>query len=249
MASKRPLKDSKTSRRRLQEIELTPAISACPVEIKIVVDGKELYRLPRIERKNILHWKDLVLPCDLRDDSNLTVQITEIRTLRNRVGFAVYRMSQAANSDDLSTECYNRIYTSKVVFQSQDAAGRAYTEALAKAQQMESRGVLKTSGPVGTAFKTLLDLGSALSELDPTGGSKVAFTLCTKAWEHMEKQEKQAAELDDLVQSLARMAPTIESVQRIADANLGDTTTAILNLIEDASLFILNYKSRNAFGV
>ncbi|KAG8692328.1 hypothetical protein FRC08_009843 [Ceratobasidium sp. 394] len=44
------------------------------------------------------------------------------------------------------------------------------------------------------------------------------------------------------------MAPTIESVQRIADANLGDTVTAMLNLIEDASLFILNYKSRNAFA-
>ena len=64
----------------------------------------------------------------------------------------------------------------------------------------------------------------------------------------MEQQEKRAAELDDLVRSLARTSPTIESVQRIADANLGDTVMAMLNLIEDASLFILNYKSRNAFG-
>ncbi|KAG8719049.1 hypothetical protein FRC08_003794, partial [Ceratobasidium sp. 394] len=146
MASKRPLKDSKTSRRRLQEIKLTPAISAYPVEIKVLVDGKEIYQLPRIGRRNALHWKDLMLPCDLRDDSNLTVQITEIRTLKNRVGFAVYRMSQAVNSDDLSTECHNRIYTSKVVFQNRDAAGKAYTEALTKAQQMESRSAFKTSG-------------------------------------------------------------------------------------------------------
>ncbi|KAG8717427.1 hypothetical protein FRC08_007514 [Ceratobasidium sp. 394] len=140
------------------------------------------------------------------------------------------------------------MYTSKIVFQSKDAAGQAYAEALTKAHQMESRGVLKTSGTIGTGFKTLLELGRALSELDPTGGSKVAFALCTKAWEHMEKQEKQAAELEDLVQSLARMVPTIESVQRIADANLGDTVAAMLDLIEDTSLFILNYKSRNAFA-
>ncbi|KAG8729085.1 hypothetical protein FRC10_004305 [Ceratobasidium sp. 414] len=113
---------------------------------------------------------------------------------------------------------------------------------------MESRGVLKTSGTVGTAFKTLLQLGSTLSELDPTGGSKIAFVLCTKAWEHMEQLEKQAADLDNLVQSLARMTLTIESVQKIADANLGDTVMAMLNLIEDASLFILNYKSRSGFA-
>ncbi|KAG8704302.1 hypothetical protein FRC08_002303 [Ceratobasidium sp. 394] len=247
MASKRPAQDSKTSRRRLQEIELTPSISAYPVEIKVLVDGKEVHRLPRIERKNVLHWKDLLLPCDLRDDSNLTVQITEIRTLKNRVGFAVYRMSQVANDNNLSTECHNRMYTSKVSFQGHAAAERAYADALTKVKQMESRSGLKASGTVGTAFKTLLVLGSTLSELDPTGGSKIAFALCTKAWEHMEKLEKQDAELDDLVLSLARMTPAIESVQQIADANLEDTATEMLNLIEDASLFILSYKSQTVF--
>ncbi|KAG9077845.1 hypothetical protein FS749_010211 [Ceratobasidium sp. UAMH 11750] len=273
------------------EIELTPSISAYPVEIKVLVDGKEVHRLPRIERKNVLHWKDLLLPCDLRDDSNLTVQSTEIRTLKNRVGFAVYRMSQVANDNNLSTgeddlalvmggnliifseECHNRMYTSKVSFQGHAAAERAYADALTKAKQMESRSGLKASGTVGTAFKTLLVLGSTLSELDPTGGSKIAFALCTKAWEvrnyrqvgpvvilmnshhthynqtqHMEKLEKQDAELDDLVLSLARMTPAIESVQQIADANLEDTATEMLNLIEDASLFILSYKSQTVFG-
>ncbi|KAG9074979.1 hypothetical protein FRC06_010347, partial [Ceratobasidium sp. 370] len=65
----------------------------------------------------------------------------------------------------------------------------------------------------------------------------------------MEKQEKQDAELDELVQSLARMTPAIESVQQIADANLEDTATEMLNLIEDASLFILNYKSQTIFDL
>ncbi|KAG9089868.1 hypothetical protein FRC06_001320, partial [Ceratobasidium sp. 370] len=68
------------------------------------------------------------------------------------------------------------------------------------------------------------------------------------AWERMATQEKQEAELDDLVLSLARMAPAIKSVQQIADANLGDTATEMLNLIEDGSLFILNYKSQTILG-
>ncbi|KAG9074611.1 hypothetical protein FRC06_010571, partial [Ceratobasidium sp. 370] len=64
----------------------------------------------------------------------------------------------------------------------------------------------------------------------------------------MENQEKQDAELDNLVLSLARMTPAVESVRQIADPNLEDTATEMLKLIEDASLFILNYKSRTILG-
>jgi hypothetical protein len=44
------------------------------------------------------------------------------------------------------------------------------------------------------------------------------------------------------------MIPSIGSVKELAGANLGDTVRAMLNLIEDVSLFILSYKLRNSFG-
>jgi hypothetical protein len=43
------------------------------------------------------------------------------------------------------------------------------------------------------------------------------------------------------------MTPSIESVEELADANLEETVTAMLNLIEDASLFILSYESRSSW--
>ncbi|KAG8796695.1 hypothetical protein FRC12_005789 [Ceratobasidium sp. 428] len=125
-------------------------------------------------------------------------------------------------------------------------AKRAYELALDKVQHIESRkSALKTSGKLGSAFKTLLDLGSALSELDPTGGAKVAFSVCSMAWERIERQEEQDDTVNDLIEQLAELTPTIKSVQDVANANLESTVTAMLNLIEDASLFILKYKTQS----
>jgi hypothetical protein len=55
-------------------------------------------------------------------------------------------------------------------------------------------------------------------------------------------------DLNDLVENLARMTPSIKSIEELADANLEETVTAMLNLIEDASLFILSYESRSSLG-
>jgi hypothetical protein len=43
------------------------------------------------------------------------------------------------------------------------------------------------------------------------------------------------------------MTPSIKSVEDLADANVEETVTAMLNLIEDASLFISGYKSRGSW--
>ncbi|QRV73267.1 hypothetical protein RhiJN_01281 [Ceratobasidium sp. AG-Ba] len=99
------------------------------------------------------------------------------------------------------------------------------------------------SGTLASGFKSLLEFGSRLSELDPTGATKVTFSVCAMAWEYLENQMQPDEILDDLVNQLGRIVPTITSVQDIANADLGDTLTAMLNLVEDASLLILNYRS------
>ncbi|KAG9089542.1 hypothetical protein FS749_001246, partial [Ceratobasidium sp. UAMH 11750] len=109
-------------------------------------------------------------------------------------------------------------------------------------------GVLERAGRIGEAFKVLLALESTMAELDPTGGAKVAFSLCTKAWELLETQEKQDADLHKLVEDIAGIIPSVESVKVIADADLSQTVVAMLNLIEDVSLFILNFRSRRTLA-
>ncbi|KAG8723753.1 hypothetical protein FRC09_001900 [Ceratobasidium sp. 395] len=131
-------------------------------------------------------------------------------------------------------------------FMDQEETKRAYMLALDKVHRIESRrSATNTSVKLGPAFKTFLNFGSTLSELDPTGGAKVVFSICSMAWERIEKQEEQDHTLNNLIEQLAELTPTIESVQYVANANLESTVTAMLNLIEDASLLILRYKSQN----
>ncbi|KAG8679023.1 hypothetical protein FRC08_017282, partial [Ceratobasidium sp. 394] len=128
-------------------------------------------------------------------------------------------------------------------------AERAYQEAFTKAQRMETQpSVVERTGRVGAAFKTLLALGSTMADLDPTGGAKVVFAVCTKAWECLEAQDEQNKKLNKLVKDLAGMIPSLELVKRFANANLGETVMAMLDLIEDVSLFILSFYSRSSWA-
>ncbi|KAG8701958.1 hypothetical protein FRC09_005033 [Ceratobasidium sp. 395] len=86
-----------------------------------------------------------------------------------------------------------------------------------------------------------------MARLCPTEGAEVVFSLCTKAWEHLEQQGNQDTELTELVKQLARMIPSIESVTSLADNNLKETLMDMLNLIEDVSLFILGTRPRGPF--
>ncbi|KAG9089498.1 hypothetical protein FS749_001281 [Ceratobasidium sp. UAMH 11750] len=64
--------------------------------------------------------------------------------------------------------------------------------------------------------------------------------------QHLEQQEKEDAELNELVKSLARMIPSVESVKNIANDNLRETVMNMLDLIEDVSFFILNARPHNS---
>ncbi|KAG9118286.1 hypothetical protein FRC07_007273, partial [Ceratobasidium sp. 392] len=89
-----------------------------------------------------------------------------------------------------------------------------------------------------------LDNVTNIMQLDPTGGAKVAFSLCTKAREHLEAQEKQDNELNELVETIAGLIPAVDLVKDLANTSLSHTITSMLNVVEDLSLFILKSKDR-----
>ncbi|KAG8743449.1 hypothetical protein FRC10_012029 [Ceratobasidium sp. 414] len=62
---------------------------------------------------------------------------------------------------------------------------------------------------------------------------------------HLEEQDQQNKDLNKLVKDLAGMIPSVDSIKRLADANLRETVIAMLNLIEDVSLFILSFDPRS----
>ncbi|KAG9080448.1 hypothetical protein FRC06_006566, partial [Ceratobasidium sp. 370] len=128
-------------------------------------------------------------------------------------------------------------------------AEQSYKKAFAKAWQMETDvSAVGRASRAGTAFKKLLKVGSAIAGLDPTGGAKVAFAVCTEAWEHLEAQDNVSTGLNNLVKDLASVIPSVEAVMSLAKKNLKGTVIRTLNLIEDVSLFILDYKSQNTWA-
>ncbi|KAG9103299.1 hypothetical protein FRC06_011491, partial [Ceratobasidium sp. 370] len=237
-------------RHRLQEINLEPDKSTYETTVEIQVDGMEVHKLPPMKKGHLLRWTGLHLPCDVAENSTITLQITEARAIgRNRMS-ASYQMFQVIGQNEVSVGCGgNGIFTVQIKFLDEEAVKQAFLEAVAKVQRMEKQpGVLEKAGRVGKAFKTLLTLGSAMADLDPTGSAKMAFSVCAEAWEHLEQQAQLDANLDELIKSLARTIPSVDSVKDLADDNLGETVVDMLNLVEDVSLFILNFKPRRGFA-
>ncbi|KAG9088388.1 hypothetical protein FS749_002210 [Ceratobasidium sp. UAMH 11750] len=249
MASQHLAGGKRYFRHRLKGIRLEPGTSRYDISIELFIDGKKVHKLPTIKSGRQLHWSDLTLPCHVQETSEVTIWITDIRTFRDERESVTYHVSQVMGQDAFSIESNAKKYTTHLSFMSEKEAERAYRVAFIKTQQMESQvGVIQRAGKVGAAFKLLLALGSTMAELDPTGGAKVTFAVCTQAWERLEQQDQQDTDINNFVENLARMIPSIESVERLADARLAETVMAMLNLIEDASLFILNFKSRNPWA-
>ncbi|KAG8704540.1 hypothetical protein FRC09_003461 [Ceratobasidium sp. 395] len=237
-------------RRRLREIKLEPDKSAYEITVGLQIDGVRVHKLPRTKKGQQLCWDQLRVPCDLSEKSKITLQVTEVHSFwTERVGTASCLASQLVNQDEVSVGCENNTFKVKMIFLGEEEAKRAYLEALKKVEQMEQQpGLLERAGRVGKAFKTLLDLGSLMADLDPTGGAAVAFSVCTKAWEHLEQQESQDAELSELVKRMARVIPSIKSLEDKAGSDLKETLMDMLNLIEDVSVFILSTRSRSPFA-
>ncbi|KAG9124994.1 hypothetical protein FRC07_009421, partial [Ceratobasidium sp. 392] len=207
----------------IQEIKLQPNTSNYDTVIEIHVDGAKAHKLPPIKKGRQLHWAELLLPWWARDNLLETC------------------------SDDANGVSASDVHeTSAITIQVTETA-RAYTEAFDKVQRMKKQpGIKERTGKAGDAFQVLLAIGGSIAELDPTGGAKVTFSLLTKAWECLEKEERLDANLNELLESIAGIKPSIESVKDLADNDLTRTVTAMLTLIEDVSLFVLKYKSRGS---
>ncbi|KAG8743171.1 hypothetical protein FRC10_000312 [Ceratobasidium sp. 414] len=214
------------------EIELEPSSCKYDITIELLVDGKKVHELPEIKKGQPLCWGDLSLPCDVYETSTIAITIIEIHTVKNKRESATYQMAQVVGQDTISIVCIlgctGGRYTAKVTILSGGRVERAYQEAFTKAQRMGTQpSVIEMTGRVGAAFKKLLALGSAMADC-------------------LEERDRQNKKLNKLVEDLAGMIPSLELVKRFANASLGETLTAMLNLIEDVSLFILGFYSRSS---
>ncbi|QRW13289.1 hypothetical protein RhiLY_12288 [Ceratobasidium sp. AG-Ba] len=232
------------------QIQLSPQEWPHDIKVEIFVEGKKAYGLKKIEKMKLLHWTGLILPCDVHEGSRITIQITELRMLRAKlfcqgsyeITNAITDSTIRAESKDLSFSVYVRVLN-------QSTAEQVYKEALETAQRMErQRGSSGKGGKAGEVLKTLLDFCKKATNLDPTGGATAAFSVCVMAWQQLEEQEKRDETLNAVFGSLVRLKPSIEQIEKVAENDLKETVTDIVNLIEDVSVFVLNSRSSNRFA-
>ncbi|KAG9095228.1 hypothetical protein FRC06_010007, partial [Ceratobasidium sp. 370] len=107
-------------------------------------------------------------------------------------------------------------------------------KALAEAEAAERHTrVLGGLGSTRNTIKTILALMPV---------TEVAFAACAKAWEKLEMQKQCDANVERLMQGLSSIFPLIELVDKAARMpHLQSTIEALLNLIKDASRFIVGY--------
>ncbi|QRV77779.1 WD40-repeat protein (notchless protein), related protein [Ceratobasidium sp. AG-Ba] len=253
MTSRQMARSNMDFRYRIHGIRFEPETSKHDIIAEIQADGTRLYKLPRIEKGQILEWKDLYAFCDVHDGSLICLQVTEVHTVRNRTGRAEHQVFRENSSDSVSMVCNlgGKSFMVHMRVMGKDATKQAYAEALAAAKAMNNKhqSIGKSSRAMG-AFERIMNLNKILVDLDPTGGAEAAFWVCTKAWEfclfeHLEAQEQQNVEMEDLLNSLGSILPSVDSVKKIANPNLRETLVEIQNLVEDASVYILSTSSRS----
>ncbi|KAG8724228.1 hypothetical protein FRC09_020732 [Ceratobasidium sp. 395] len=148
----------------LSEIKLDPDTSAYEITVGLRVDGVKIHKLPRTKKGQRLHWDRLCLPCDVSENSTITLKITEVHSFRtDRIGMASCHAPQLANQDEVTIGCDNAMFQVQMRFLQEEEAKQAYSEALKKVEQMQKQsGQPEKSNRVGSTFKPLLDLGSLM---------------------------------------------------------------------------------------
>ncbi|KAG9123460.1 hypothetical protein FRC07_014911 [Ceratobasidium sp. 392] len=125
----------------------------------------------------------------------------------------------------------------------------AYIAALARSRiSLESeKGPLERIGQARPVLEGIIDFAEAVADMNPS--AKIVTALFVKAWEHVETIQQNYDSMLRLVDGLSRMLPFLSSVRNYTSgSHLNETTTDLLNLIEDTGNFIIGYMSDTAAG-
>ncbi|KAF8599427.1 WD40 repeat-like protein [Ceratobasidium sp. AG-I] len=223
--------------------------SKYPVNLKVVADGQALFGLPPIDPDQPLHWEN-IKPLDVKLTSSVELRVYEVHSFglsHKRVG-SVSLTTGDALADTIVRESVNpaRLTATLTMFnasQKKTAARDAHAKAVAVAKDFTS--VLNNMGKARDAVEAILNIGGVIASLHPM--ASLAFSLATQAWEKLKEQEECDNNVASLATGLGDMLPVIEATTSVAKlAMLKDTIGDMLKLVEDASLFIIEYQSNGA---
>ncbi|KAF8602029.1 hypothetical protein BDV93DRAFT_509508 [Ceratobasidium sp. AG-I] len=248
MASNTPGAHPESFRHRITNIRLDPSTADHDLTLKVLVDGHEVHRLPLIKRGALLSWNE-VLPCNVISSSRVEIRMYNKRTFTaKRVGTLEYSVSTIAGQAETRIEFVPNWFTAVLTFPTPDDVKNALAAALSKAQETTTKTrPLEKLGGTRDAFEMIIKFGQAVSQLHPA--AQAAFGICTEAWKVLEKQEECDANVERLVIGLADLLPAAERVGNAATSpQLKNVAKLMMDLIEDASRFVIKYRSDGGFG-
>ncbi|KAG8741723.1 hypothetical protein FRC10_002550 [Ceratobasidium sp. 414] len=240
-------------RLRIQSIEVsleTPP--KYPINIKLLSNGRLLYNLKAIDKNQLLRWED-INPIDVDQSGLVGLRVYELHWLGKKrervgaVGFQVREMVNARSSvtarDGSGSPPFSVSVTLAATNSSHSAAENAHNAA--NASVAISPSLLESMGRTRNAVEIILKIGQQLAEPNPI--AKASVGLCTQAWETLKKQDQCDALVAKLVTEMGDVLPHVAAIEDHAKlAKLQDTIKEMLLLVEDASRFIIGYKSNGA---
>ncbi|KAG8783738.1 hypothetical protein FRC12_019396 [Ceratobasidium sp. 428] len=118
--------------------------------------------------------------------------------------------------------------------------------ASAQAKERQTRWLEKL-GQARGAVKSVIDFGSAVAELHPI--AKAVLGVVNNAWEKLEAQEQCDKSVDRLIDGLISILSPVSTVGKVATSHgLKQTVKSILELIKDASRFVIEYHAEGGVG-
>ncbi|KAF8596008.1 hypothetical protein BDV93DRAFT_500786, partial [Ceratobasidium sp. AG-I] len=256
-------------RHRIQEITIQPTTSERPTKLEVLVNGQSVHKLSIVKPGQTLLWDMQTYPCETHPGSTIGLRLIETHYVSpDREVLVEYTISEAADQTSITrhpgafpsglsafgfpprtsnTAGPGKSFTVTVKFLDLSQVANSYSAAFVRATKMAE----KTQGPLDKlrssreVLKTILGFGAAVAELHPI--AKLVVGLCTRAWEYLEKMQKQHEDLRRLLDGLAQIQPFIDAVKkRATEAALEHVILALLWLIEDTSNYIINSMHRTS---
>ncbi|KAG9091010.1 POC1 centriolar protein A, partial [Ceratobasidium sp. 370] len=164
---------------------------------------------------------------------------------RKRVASLQYKVSAVEDQGETKIDSENSKYTATIVFSNPQLDEAAAATALARAQEQAANRQLALPDHLGQtheAINTILEVVKGFAGLTPT--SEAAFNLCTAAWKKLEVQGRCDESVKRLLDGLSSILPLVAMVEKATQLpHLKSTVKSLLDLIEEASQFIIDYHS------
>ncbi|KAG8703002.1 hypothetical protein FRC08_003123 [Ceratobasidium sp. 394] len=223
-----------------------------PINLKLLSSGVKQYTTQAIGGDQALCWEGLN-PIDADANGSLEIRVYELHwhgKKRKPIGSVSLPVSEVTNAQASITAHDTSASPSFSVTVALDSTADNY-RAAQKSQEGASTAVdtspnvLKSMERTRDAVEVLLAVAGNLAELNPI--ATVVVGLCKQAWETLKQQEKCDEMVAKLVTEMGDVLPYVAGVKNHAKiAKLQDTVKDLLQLVEKASQFVIDYTTDGA---